>query len=669
MAQIVIGSTAGSRPYATLDVNLVSQDINANTSTVSYALVLHRPSRISSSALKSWSCTIDGQVFSGSGSIGGSGDMVLLSGNATVGHDANGNKVVGFMGTVRLDITWSGSWLGTISANGYIGLPAIARGADITSFNCDTSYLDGTFTVKYNPKATYTYYLRLSIPNVKQIARISLGTQGTGEKTITYKFSSTELSSIYTAMPNNATVPIGAVIECYNGGTKITESSEPTITLTLPTSIAPVINLQSISEATANLATKFAGYVKTKSSLKVVINASGSDGSTIKSYSTTIDGVVYTTNNFTSQVLQTSGTLTVTTKVTDSRGRTVTKTTDITVYDYFAPSITTFIVSRANSDGTLSEEGTRAKFTYSYSIAPVNNKNDKDIKIQYLNGSTWTTLTTLTAYSANELTYLSSIDFTVDSSFTFRLVANDYFVTDSKGIVKTMGPSFSLINWNVSGRSLSFGKPSARGTTEKAIDFAMQIFDQWGGEIRNGMAYYPIDGADANETLEEIALCSKNIPYSNGLAYVRTIFYEDKKSTSSRAQIAYPYTNGNIATRQFINESWTEWQLYNYAGQNLVLLGQTVSTSFTNVPIDDPKQYKAFMITALTTSWTRHLATTIIPRSQISSDGDSNRIHVASYGGEPSVYNANVYFNSDLTVAYISSGNQQFCQARLYGIY
>lgn len=563
MASIQFGSTAGQRPYATLDVVQTSQSVGNNTSTVSFTLTLHKPSRISSSATKYWSVTIDGQTFSGSGSIGGSGAQTLLTGSKTITHNNDGTKSISFSASVGINITWSGSWLGTISGSGSMGLSTIARGADITSFTCSTSYLDGTFTIKYNPKATYTYYLRLSIPNIKQIARISLGTQGTGEKTTTYKFSSTELSSIYTAMPNNANVPIGAVIECYNGATKITESSEPTITLSLPTSIVPVINSQSISEATANLATKFAGYVKTKSTLKVVINASGSNGSTIKSYSTVIDGVTYTANSFTSQVLQTSGTLTVTTKVTDSRGRTATKTTNITVYDYFSPSITTFVVSRANSNGTLSEEGTRAKFTYSYSVAPVNNKNDKDIKIQYLNGSTWTTLTTLTAYSASEQTYLSTIDFTVDSSFTFRLVANDYFVTDSKGIEKTMGPSFSLINWNASGRSLSFGKPSSRGSAEKAVDFAMPVYEQWGGQLRNGMAYCPTGGADANVTLEEIALCSKNIPYPSGFAYVRTMFYGGKTATTPRTQIAYPYTTGKIATRQYTNGAWTEWQQYN----------------------------------------------------------------------------------------------------------
>ena len=566
MATITFGNTSGQRPYGTLQINENIVNVANNTSTISFQLVLHRPSNISSSASKSWSCTIDGQTWSGSGSIGGSGNMLLLTGEKTIAHNNDGSKSISFSASIGLNITWSGSWLGTISGSGSMGLSDIARGADITAFSCSTAYLDGTFTVKYNPKATYTYYLRLSIPNIKQIARISLGTQGTGEKTTTYKFSSTELTTIYTAVTNNSTVPIGAVIECYNGATKITESSEPTINLTLPLSIVPTISSVSVVETVANLATKFGVFVKSQSKLKITAVANGVHGSTIKSYSHSVENAVYTGAQVTTGVLSTAGTVTIKTTVTDTRGRTATKTTNVTIVDWFAPSISAFTVSRANSDGTLSEEGTRAKFTFTYSIAPINNKNDKDIKIQYLNGSTWTTLTTLSAYSANEGTYLSTIDFTVDKGFEFRFIANDYFVR-TDGLKKSFGPSCSLINWNQSGRSLSFGAPSTRGENEKAVDFAMPFFDQWGGQVRNGMAYYPTGGADANVTLEEIALCSKNIPYASGFAYVRTMFYGGKTATTPRTQIAYPYATGQIATRQYTNGAWTSWQKYNrYSG-------------------------------------------------------------------------------------------------------
>lgn len=127
MATITIGSTAGQRPYLQLNVWESSTNKGANQSTVSFSLILKRPSRISSSASKSWSANIDGQNFSGSGSIGGSGDKTLLTGSKVVGHNADGSKSIGFSASASLNITWSGSWIGTISGSGSMGLTKIPR--------------------------------------------------------------------------------------------------------------------------------------------------------------------------------------------------------------------------------------------------------------------------------------------------------------------------------------------------------------------------------------------------------------------------------------------------------------------------------------------------------------------------------------------------------------
>lgn len=127
MATITIGSTAGQRPYLQLNVWESATNTGANQSTVSFSLILKRPSRISSSASKSWSANIDGQSFSGSGSIGGSGDKTLLTGSKVVGHNADGSKSIGFSASASLNITWSGSWIGTISGSGSMGLTKIPR--------------------------------------------------------------------------------------------------------------------------------------------------------------------------------------------------------------------------------------------------------------------------------------------------------------------------------------------------------------------------------------------------------------------------------------------------------------------------------------------------------------------------------------------------------------
>lgn len=131
MATITFGKS-GTRPYCTLEVTQQSQSVANNTSTVKYVLTLVRPSTVSSTATKSWSCTINGTKHTGSGSIGGSGNKVLLSGTQTIPHNADGTKTLSFSGSCQLDITWSGTKLGTISGSGSMTLTKIARYATVT---------------------------------------------------------------------------------------------------------------------------------------------------------------------------------------------------------------------------------------------------------------------------------------------------------------------------------------------------------------------------------------------------------------------------------------------------------------------------------------------------------------------------------------------------------
>lgn len=131
MAYITFGKS-GTRPYCVLTVTEQSQSIPNNTTTVSWSLVLVRPSYVSSSATKSWSVTINGKTYNGSGSIGGSGNKTLLSGTQNIPHNSDGTKTLSFGGQCQLDLTWSGTWIGTISGNGSMVLTKIPRYATVS---------------------------------------------------------------------------------------------------------------------------------------------------------------------------------------------------------------------------------------------------------------------------------------------------------------------------------------------------------------------------------------------------------------------------------------------------------------------------------------------------------------------------------------------------------
>lgn len=154
MATITFGKS-GTRPYCTLEVTQQSQSVANNTSTVKYVLTLHRPSAVSSSASKAWSVTINGTKKSGSGSIGGSGNKTLLSGTMVIPHNTDGSKTLSFSGSCQLDITWSGTKLGTITGSGSMTLTKIPRYATVTQTLM--SKTETSATIKWSSDSTIDY--------------------------------------------------------------------------------------------------------------------------------------------------------------------------------------------------------------------------------------------------------------------------------------------------------------------------------------------------------------------------------------------------------------------------------------------------------------------------------------------------------------------------------
>lgn len=128
---ITFGNT-GTRPYGVLTVTETATSTANNTSTLSIKLVLKRPSSISSSATKKATVTVNGTTYSWSGSIGGSGDLTLINKTQAVAHNADGSKTISLSASITLDISWSGTQLGTISGSGTMTLTTIPRYSTIT---------------------------------------------------------------------------------------------------------------------------------------------------------------------------------------------------------------------------------------------------------------------------------------------------------------------------------------------------------------------------------------------------------------------------------------------------------------------------------------------------------------------------------------------------------
>ena len=116
------------------------------------------------------------------------------------------------------------------------------------------------------------------------------------------------------------------------------------------------------------------GYTKAR----VQTSAAGAYGSTIRSVAVSLDGRSYAGADITSELLQTTGSLTATITATDTRGRTASATRPITVQPYASPAISSLSYQRgaytggvwaANNNG----EDIKVTFTMGLSLAAYSN--------------------------------------------------------------------------------------------------------------------------------------------------------------------------------------------------------------------------------------------------------------------------------------------------------
>ena len=258
----------------------------------------------------------------------------------------------------------------------------------------------------------------------------------------------------------------------YSGA--LTGTASCAINLTVPASVVPTVGL-SFSEATANIATQFGCYVRTASTLQVTITANGAQGSSITSYRTTVNGATYSARAFTTGVLYTAGSNTISTTVTDSRGRTATATSTFTVVDYNPPSLTQFKAERCNDAGTAPQtDSTKVRINAAGSVSPVNSKNTVTCTVYYklTTASAWTTAKSLSAtnYQISAVDQLLTQTFGTLSSYDLKIRLQDYFTAVEQMV--TIGTKQVLMDFLHSGNGIAFGKVAE---TAERVEFGWPV--------------------------------------------------------------------------------------------------------------------------------------------------------------------------------------------------
>lgn len=392
---------------------------------------------------------IDGTEYSFSGisfnsNASASGSEVVMTKTVTVTHGSNGAKTLSCSASFR-----TGTSSGTVTASASKTLTTIARKSTLSVGNGTLNTAQTLTVTRQSSSNTHTITAKC----------------GSASSTICTKSSSTSISftpPLAWASQNTSGTSLNVTytITTYNGSTSLGSNSY-TKTCSIPSSVKPTCSI-TVTDGKDYLST-YGKYIKGLSTFQVTVTPTLAYESAIASYSTTANGSTYTASTFTTAVLKTSGTLSISATVKDKRGRSGSASTSVSVYNYSAPSISALNVERCNSDGTSNGAGAYLKVTFSATVTSLDSKNKATYAVKYKKSSassyTSATMSTYTnVYSVSNGSYIFAAD--TSSSYDIILTVSDNFYSgDSAKTKSATGPSVSKL-WSIlaGGKGIALGK-------------------------------------------------------------------------------------------------------------------------------------------------------------------------------------------------------------------
>lgn len=488
----------------------VSQDVATNKTKISWKLQLVSTAygAIYSSVDKSWSVTVNGTNYSGTNSvaIGNNTTKTLASGTTTIAHNSDGTKSFSYSFSQEFAITFSGTYIGTKSGSGTGTLDTIPR-ATTPTLSTNSEYMGEEVTITLSrASSSFTHDLAYSFAGASYVS-IATGVGTSKAWTIPDLASKIPKAT-------SGTLTIRCITK--NGSTTI-GTKTATMTIKVPTDVIPTISSVTVAETVSGLAAQFGAFVQTKSKVKVTIAAAGAKGSTISSYSTTLQGKAYTGSSWTSDLLTSSGSLSLVTTVKDSRGRSAKTTTKISVEAYAKPKIAAFKAGRGDELGAASDDGIYALLTYAYEVAPVGGKNTASVTVQWkrATASAYESTPCLTgsALSAATTTKVESPTFSSDYQYDLLMTVTDWF-GEKDTYSAILRSAAVILDLKADGTALSIGKTAeisnlfdigwptrfGAGITHPTL---------WSGEWSSGTAEVP---GTENYMLYKVALSGMGTP-------------------------------------------------------------------------------------------------------------------------------------------------------------
>lgn len=434
-----------------LDIITNSQNTANNTSnvTINVRLVsLGSSYTIKSTTNKDGSVTIDGTkyTFTFTAGLTGNQNKTLYTKTLNISHSSDGTKTLSVSATCYLGVTLSGVTHGNTTVSGSTTLTAIPRSTPVSTPSSGTFGTALTIT-HTRPSTGFTVTLRYAC--------------GSESGTIVSKASTNSTSwtppkSLQSQIPKATSIAITVYCDTYNGNTLIGTTST-SFTCNIASDCVPVLN----SIDCSNPDTGGTTYWQTVSKVRVAVTCSAPYGATISKYVMEVDGQTITNYGYIiwSGVLTGSGAKSVKITITDSRGKTATKTwsSAITVTAYTKPQITNFTCKRMgydeNDNLVTSNLGTIGCFTASGTFHSSSSSQSRKFMYKPTTSSSWTTIN---LSNKNYTDYVFSTSLATGSAYDLKFVMTDN-ITSVEMQIK-MQNLYPLINMNAAGNAIAFGK-------------------------------------------------------------------------------------------------------------------------------------------------------------------------------------------------------------------
>lgn len=510
-----------------------------------------------------------GEIVNASVNIGTNSSLLIFGKDYVVNHDENGNKTVNI--SFKVDVNTGGYGSSTVSLS--IPLPQIKRASTISDV---TGTLGSPMTLDISRKdSSYTHNLKY------EFGKLS-GTIATGVGT---SCSWTPPLSLATAMPNRTSDWGQIVLETYSGSTKIGQTN-CILTLNVPTSMTPSlgsITLTDSNTAVNNLLNTANTFAEIVSDIKVAFNsATGVQGSTITGYHAEIVNKNQSTNanNGNLGLMKWNGSAQVKAWVTDSRGRSSDAiTTDITVLEYFLPTLT-FTAIR----GDTNQSSDKIVVSRTAKIAPlrIGNTQKNSFKLSFKTapfGSTTYTADTGAGVNDKVTNTLTNSKATLSGTFDIGKSYEVYGVLEdaltSSGTVKAPPVSPEKMVMGMAETAVSFGK-YPENTNAVDSDWVFKYKNKYiqHHQLTNndGRIIQVARNTDMNTIVETGFYCGEallNRPTASGMQS-HTYFRVQRFDTNAIwvLQEAIDFHGVLSAYRVKKSGAWTDWQYY--AVQNKV---------------------------------------------------------------------------------------------------